>query len=128
MNESTDRAALVIPATVEGWFYLVSGLWPVFNIRSFEAVTGPKVDRWLVKTVGLLLSVVGGVELAAARRQRVSPELAMLGAGVPLALLVIDLTYVSRRRISKVYLLDALAQLGLIGWWGAAIRRNRVRN
>ena len=128
MNDSTDRAALVIPATVEGWFYLVSGLWPVFNIRSFEAITGPKVDRWLVKTVGLLLSVVGGVELAAARRGRVSRELALLGAGVPFALFLIDVTYSAKGRISKVYLLDAAAQFGLIGLWGAAIRHNRIRD
>ena len=108
-------------ASVEGWFYAVSGLWPVINIRSFEWVTGPKVDRWLVKTVGLLLTAIGGVQIAAARRSEVPRELAILGVGSPLALLLIDLTYVAKRRISKVYLLDALAQAGLIGLWVAAI-------
>ena len=112
-------------AAVEGWFYLVSGLWPVFNIRSFEWVTGPKVDRWLVKTVGLLLTAIGGVQIAAARRTKVPEELAVLGVGAPLALLVIDLTYVSKGRISKIYLLDALAQLGLIGLWGAGVAAAR---
>lgn len=112
-------------ASVEGWFYAVSGLWPVINIRSFEWVTGPKVDRWLVKTVGLLLTTIGGVQIAAARRDDIPEELAILGVGAPLALLVIDLTYVAKGRISKIYLLDALAQLGLIGLWGAAAAASR---
>ena len=112
-------------AAVEGWFYVVGGLWPVLNIRSFEWVTGPKVDRWLVKTVGLLLTAIGGVQVAAARRREVPEELAVLGVGAPLALLLVDLTYVSKGRISKVYLLDAVGQLGLIGLWGAAVAAAR---
>ncbi|MDP8955730.1 MAG: hypothetical protein M3N24_02045 [Actinomycetota bacterium] len=112
-------------ASVEGWFYAISGLWPVINIRSFEWVTGPKVDRWLVKTVGLLLTAIGGVQIAAARRGDIPQDLTILGVGAPLALLLIDLTYVAKRRISKVYLLDALAQLGLIGLWGAAVASAR---
>ena len=112
-------------ASVEGWFYAVSGLWSVINIRSFEWITGPKVDRWLVKTVGLLLTVIGGVQIAAAKKQEVPQELAILGVGAPLALFLIDVTYVAKRRISKVYLLDAMAQLGLIGLWGAALAAAR---
>ncbi len=125
MKISGTGDPMAAAAKVEGWFYVVSGLWPVFNIRSFEWVTGPKVDRWLVKTVGLLLTAIGGVQIAAARRDDVPPEMAILGVGAPLALLLIDLTYVAKRRISKVYLLDALAQLGLIGLWGAAFSAAR---
>jgi hypothetical protein len=29
------------------------------NIRSFQAVTGPKTDLWLVQTVGVLVTVIG---------------------------------------------------------------------
>ena len=123
MPGTEESDSLIVPARVEGWFYLVSGVWPILHIRSFEAVTGPKVDRWLVKTVGLLLTLVGGVQLSAARRGRVPKELAMLGSGVPLALLLIDVTYAAKRRISKVYLLDAMSQLGLIGLWVSALRR-----
>ena len=115
-------------ASIEGWFYAVSGLWPVINIRSFGWVTGPKVDRWLVKTVGLLLTAIGGVQIAAARRSEIPQELAILGVGAPLALLLIDLTYVAKGRISKVYLLDAMAQVGLIGLWGAAVAAARDSN
>jgi hypothetical protein len=33
-------------------YYIATGLWPVFNLRSFERVTGPKTDGWLVKQAG----------------------------------------------------------------------------
>jgi hypothetical protein len=42
-------------------FYLVSGLWPLVHLQSFLTVTGPKTDLWLVKTLGVLISVIGAV-------------------------------------------------------------------
>ena len=51
------------------------------RIRTFEAVTGPKTDLWLVKTVGVLVAVIGAVLATAGLRGRVPPELALLGAG-----------------------------------------------
>lgn len=46
-----DRLA---PAS-HGPIYVVSGVWLIVHSHSFERVTGPKADRWLVKTVGGLL-------------------------------------------------------------------------
>jgi len=43
----------------QGLFYLTSGIWPLLDMPSFEAVTGRKTDKWLVKTVGLLVAVSG---------------------------------------------------------------------
>ena len=40
-------------------------------MRSFEAVTGPNRDEWLVKTVGALVGVLGGGLLWAGARGRV---------------------------------------------------------
>jgi len=40
-------------------YFLLTGIWPLLSMRTFEAVTGPKVDRWLVKTVGVLVAVIG---------------------------------------------------------------------
>ncbi len=34
-------------------FYVATGIWPVLSRRSFEAVTGPKREDWLVKTFGV---------------------------------------------------------------------------
>jgi hypothetical protein len=32
--------------------FITTGLWPLVRSKSFEAVTGPKLEGWLVKTVG----------------------------------------------------------------------------
>jgi hypothetical protein len=97
---------------------VATGLWSVIDIRSFERVTGPKMDHWLVKTVGALTAAIGvGLGLGAWRR-RVTPELAAIGAGS-----AIGLATVSRRRISPVYLLDAVGQLGICAGWLATARR-----
>lgn len=106
----------------QGAFWMVSCVWPIVHIRSFEAVTGPKVDRWLVKTVGGLITCIGGVLLMDGlnnRTSRSSRALAMSSAAV---LTGIDLWYASRGRISRIYLLDALAEGGLIAGWIAARR------
>jgi hypothetical protein len=35
----------------------MTGLWPLVSIGTFQQVTGPKTDLWLVKTVGVLIAV-----------------------------------------------------------------------
>jgi hypothetical protein len=92
-------------------------------MRSFQRVTGPKTDLWLVKTVGGLIAVVGGVLTLAGLRGRVGPETTSLAMGSAAFLSAIDVTYVSKRRISRVYLLDAAAELGLVALWATALRR-----
>ncbi len=93
-----------------GIFLAAAGLWPVAHMRSFEAVTGPKADRWLVKTVGLLLASIGGTLLAGSRGARPPRELLGLGLTTALSLGAIDLYYGLRGRISRIYLLDGLLQ------------------
>jgi hypothetical protein len=112
-------------ALVQAAYYVPSGLWPIFSIRSFEAITGPKADRWLVKTVGALLALIGGVVGFAGIRQVRSPEIEALGAGSAALLAGVDLIYALRGRISRVYLLDALIEAGIITRW-AFERRNGV--
>ena len=100
----------------QGSFYLVTGIWPLFGIRSFQRVTGPKTDLWLVRTVGLLTAVVGSVLLLPGEDERRIHARA-LGAGTAAALGGIDLTYVANGTISGVYLLDAAAQLAFLVRW-----------
>jgi hypothetical protein len=96
-------------------------------LKSFEAVTGPKREGWLVKTVGLLIASIGaGLALAAARRH-VSDETAVVGALSSAALVGIDLRYATTRRISPVYFVDALLHASFVaGWLGAARAPRRV--
>jgi hypothetical protein len=82
--------------------------------RAFEAVTGPKKEWWLVETVGVLVTAVGGGLLAAAARDRVTPELVAIAAGCAGGLAAIDVVYIARGRIAPTYLLDASAQLALL--------------
>jgi hypothetical protein len=100
---------------VQGGYYVVTGVLPFLSRRAFEAATGPKREWWLVQTAGALLTVIGGALLSGARSGRSSPELVGVAAGGAAALAAIDIVYVARRRISPRYLLDAAAQLGLLG-------------
>lgn len=104
-------------AAAQGLYFLTTGLWPLVDLRSFMAVTGPKVDGWLVKTVGVLVAVIGGSLLLAAGRGRPTPETAVLALGSATGLAAVDLTYALRGRIARIYLLDALLQSVLIAAW-----------
>lgn len=113
-----DQARL---AKAHGVFNLVTGAWPLLHMRTFERVTGPKVDHWLVQTVGGLLVGNGLVQLAA--RSPEGLKLArVLGVGTAGVLAIIDLANAPQGRISKVYLLDAAAELMWVALWSAAPR------
>lgn len=112
-------------ALTQGLFYLATGLWPLFDSVSFQVVTGPKTDLWLVKTVGVLVTVIGAVLVSAARERRITNEIVMLAVGSALGLAAIDLVYALSGRISAVYLADAAAEIGLAALWG--IGRLRAR-
>jgi hypothetical protein len=122
--ESLEDASLIRGLlAVQGAYFVATGLWPLFHMRSFEAVTGPKTDRWLVKTVGLCVSCIGGAILCAAARNRVTPEIRNLGVSSALSLAGIDIWYSLKGRISKIYLSDAIAELALVGGLASAALR-----
>ena len=112
----TERAVL----RAQGAYYVATGVLPFMSRRAFEAVTGPKREWWLVETVGALVTVIGGALLSGSRPGRSSPELLAVAAGSAAALGAIDVIYVARGRISPRYLLDAAAQLALLGGLAAA--------
>ncbi|HEV8342832.1 MAG TPA: hypothetical protein VGR30_10725 [Candidatus Binatia bacterium] len=101
----------------QGIYYFFSGIWPILHMRSFLAVTGPKTDLWLVKTVGILVAVIGATLVVAGMNQRVTLEVLLLAIGSQLALIAIDVIYVAAKTISKIYLLDAILEIGLLLGW-----------
>lgn len=108
-------------ALVQGGYFVVTGGWPLIHMRSFEAVTGPKRDHWLVNTVGLLVGVAGSTLVAAARRPRgPSTDLRAVAVGTALALAAVDVYYVAGGRIAPVYLGDAIVELALVVAWSRA--------
>ena len=110
------RAALL----TQGAYYVLVGLWPLVSIRTFQIVTGPKIDLWLVRTVAVLTLVIGAAVLLAWRRNRLLPETAVVAIGAALGFAVIDVVYSLGGRISPVYLLDAVAELALAAVLAAA--------
>lgn len=114
---------------VQAAYYLLTGVWPLVSIRSFEAVSGKKTDNWtgrdadhwLVNTVAVLILASGVMLAVAAYRGRPTPEVAVLAMACAVALLSIDVVYVTRRVISAVYLLDAVAEVALLAGWATLL-------
>lgn len=99
------------PMFAQAGYYIITGLWPLAHMRSFEALTGPKPDRFVVESTGLLFAATGATLVAAAAdggRDRVARVLsALVPAGATLAALR------HRPRLRAVYLADAAVQAAL---------------
>ncbi|WP_077490678.1 hypothetical protein [Sinomonas mesophila] len=102
---------------LQGAFYLVTGIWPLLHMRSFEAVSGPKTDTWLVRAAGLLIAVIGYAQLRAKETPESLEQARRLGTGTAGALGSIDVFYALRGRISKVFLLDAAVEAAFLARW-----------
>lgn len=105
----------------QGVYYLVTGVWPLVSLRTFEMVTGPKTDDWLVHTVGVLAVVIGATLLVGARRRSPSAETLVLAGGAAAAFAGVELVYALGGTISRVYLADAVVEIlflagALLGW------------
>ncbi len=107
----------VAAALAQGGYYFLTGIWPIFSIRTFQKITGPKNDLWLVKTVGVLISVIGAALLLAGYRGEIVPSTILLAVGSAIVLTGVDVIYVTKRIIAPIYLLDAFVELLLIAWW-----------
>jgi hypothetical protein len=113
-------------AALQATFYITTGLWPLLHRRSFERVTGPKVDFWLAQTVGVTVTAIGvGLAQWDSRKPVVPRELRTVALTSAAGLAIVDLYFVAQRRISKIYLADAVAELALVVAWLLAHERGR---
>jgi hypothetical protein len=108
---------LSIVSVIQGFYYVLTGVWPLLSRRTFERVTGPKSDFWLVQTVGVVVAVAGVVLMMAGIRKRIMPEIGVLAVGNAAGLAGIDLVYSSKGRISPVYAVEATAEFALMVPW-----------
>ena len=116
------NVAASIVSLVQGVVYVATGLWPILHRKSFEQVTGPKIDFWVVQTTGALISVIGSaLMVAGVRRSAGSPETALLGIVSAASLAGADVIFTAKQRIREVYLLDAAGEAALILLWAAAL-------
>jgi hypothetical protein len=114
--DRTGRAHTVARTVpFQAGYYLLTGLWPLVHRRSFEAVTGPKADFWLVRTVGVAVAAVGAGLALSARRGSLPDEMRATALLTAAGLAAIDIVYVVQGRISRVYLLDAAAETAFAG-------------
>lgn len=102
---------------IQGIYFFITGLWPILHIESFIWISGPKYDIWLVKTVGILIAIIGLVLFSAGINRRVNEEIFLLAVGSAAGLATVDIYYVLINRIWDVYLLDAVVEGILIILW-----------
>lgn len=102
-------------AAAHGAYYVVTGAWSLVDRRSFEHITGPKRDYWLVRLVGALAVAVGvslGATVITGHRRK---EAVTLALATSLAFVVADVH--AARSVSRVYLGDVvLHAIFLPGW------------
>lgn len=108
--------------------YAVGCLWPLLGAKSFQRVTGPKRDMWLVSMVALLLGSSGIAIGRAGMNHRITPEIVQLAVGTGASLAGVGVVNVARGRISSIYLADALAHITLVAGWLVAFREHLIRN
>jgi uncharacterized membrane protein YjjB (DUF3815 family) len=132
-DDARVRTATIL-ALVQGFYFLLTGVWPLVSIRTFQLVTGFKTDNhtgragdhWLVMTVGVLVTAIALTLLFAAWRRDVRVQTVVLAVGSSLGLTAIDVIYVARGVIDRIYLLDAGIEVVLIAAWMFAIGSGRL--
>ena len=108
-------------AIAHGACFTALGVWPLVHLRSFEKVTGPKLEGWLTKGVGACwLNVVLHLMQAGLRGGRARRDVRGLAVRMALTFAAFDFYYAGlRRRISPVYLVNGSVQLCFAALWGA---------
>jgi hypothetical protein len=111
---STAKSLVKSVIRFQSAYYVVTGIWPLISMRTFEAVTGPKYDKWLVKMVGLLAASIGATLAIGTQQDEISVETRMLAVTSALSFAAVDVIYSLRGRIGKIYLSDALLEALLL--------------
>jgi hypothetical protein len=109
-------------AAGQGVYYLATGVWPLVSMRTFEAVTGRKRDRWLVRVVGLLAIAMGSLIVRESADPRPDPAPGLAGAA---AFGTASLWYWARGQINHAYALDGLVEAATFGTWLALLADQR---
>ncbi len=132
MSSRTGSPWVTMLLWVQGLYYLATAVWPMVSIQTFQLITGQKTDNlptgregdhWLVMTVAVLILAIGLAILLTAWRRNCPPEMVLLAVASAAGLTAVDVIYVARHVILPIYLLDAAAEVILIGLWGITVIR-----
>ncbi|MGC4069250.1 MAG: hypothetical protein QM784_32295 [Polyangiaceae bacterium] len=86
-------------------------------MQSFVAVTGPKVNLWLVQAFGMIVLAHGVVMILLPLLGVIEVSLIVFGLASASMLAFIDAYFAFGNVISKVYLLDGAFELGVVICW-----------
>lgn len=112
---------------IQGLYTLLTALWGLTDIDSFMAVTGPKSDVWLVKTVSVILLAIAITLLSYAFVHGDPLPAILLGLLTSAGLAAIDFYYSGRKVISPVYALDGAAEvLFALIWVYLLLQRHKL--
>ncbi len=117
MTRTSTSTIHSVLAKLHGTYCVVGGLWPLLHMASFEAVTGPKEDDWLVRSVAGILFVVGAVLLREGFRGRVSTGVRTMAGGVAAVLGIVAVVSSLAGFISWLYFIDGLFHLAFSVAW-----------
>ena len=110
----------------QSFYFGITGLWPLFSIATFERVTGPKTDHWLVQTVGVLITASAIVFFVSVLRGDMGISVQLLALANALGLLTVDCVFVAKGVIPRIYLADALVEMGFVLYWIAHLSTSPV--
>jgi hypothetical protein len=102
-------------AAAQGGYYVLTGIWTIVSPGSFEALAGPRSDRRLASSFGVLVAGVGALLI---RSRGANARAAGLASAASIA--VADVIRATEPRAARAaYLADALVQLLFVAAWAA---------
>ncbi len=125
MDKPRNNKALGNVFLFQGAYFIITGIWPLLGMDSFITATGPKQDTWLVEMVGLLSASIGLTFIVTSLRRQKPPL--VLGYSAAFSFLFMDLIYVIKDVISRVYLLDGAIQLLFIATMSFLVIKRKQR-
>jgi hypothetical protein len=92
-------------AFIQGIYFFIAGIWPIISIGTFQLVTGPKTDLWLVKTVAIILAVIGAMLISAQVNAEINISIILLAIGSALSLAIAEFVYVAKNTSFLLFIL-----------------------
>ncbi len=106
-------------------YLLIGGAWPLLSLPTFEEVTGPKSDHFLVRTVALILVLVASI-LFAQRKSPVERSAVFMAMGVSFILGSVAWISAAGGWVWKIYFIDGGIHLLFACAWVYLLLRRQV--
>ena len=106
-------------------YLCIGGSWPLLHLPSFEAVTGPKVDDFLVRSVAGILLWTAVVLYTQVPKPRFAPSTGSLALGLSLVLGLVAVIGAASGSSRWVYFIDGAIHLGFALAWTWVLVRSK---